>query len=229
MNQDVMVPMAIMALAAVAAAALTARPALKTIRNRSRGPLLPGLLLLLLPALACSGDGAPGASSGAEAVEAAETQVIPGEALNITEPSDRIAQISDIAIAADGTVWVLNTTAPFFMAMSEEGEVLSYRGSRGEGPGEFSRPSNLLRVGPASHLWVYDSRARRLTRIDGGEGRRPKSSSCHGAPARSSTGTTPGMLGPACGSLEGRMVSSSRIRRRISIDRSGCGISKSPT
>ena len=130
--------------------------------------MVPISVLLLLPALACSGDEAPGASP--EAAKALETQVVPVEAMNIAEPSDRIAQISDIAVADDGTVWVLNTTVPFFMAMSAEGEVLSYRGTRGEGPGEFRAPNNLLRAGRPGHLWAYDSRARRLTRIDGPEG-----------------------------------------------------------
>ena len=130
--------------------------------------MVPISVLLFLPALACSGDEAPGASP--EAAKALETQVVPVEAMNIAEPSDRIAQISDIAVADDGTVWVLNTTAPFFMAMSAEGEVLSYRGTRGEGPGEFRAPNNLLRAGLPGYLWAYDSRARRLTRIDGPEG-----------------------------------------------------------
>jgi hypothetical protein len=164
-NQEMMIPILILVPACVAALSLTIRGALVATRNPSRNPISPALLLLfILPAFACSAD-VPPESNGS-----VQTAVIPAEAVNVTEPSDQIAQISDIALHADGTVWVLNTTEPFFVAMSPEGEVLDYRGQRGDGPGELGGPSNLLLAGQPSQVWAFDSRARKVVRVDGPEG-----------------------------------------------------------
>lgn len=165
MNQEMMIPILILVPACVAALSLTIRGALVATRNPSRNPISPVLLLpFILPAFACSAD-VPPESSGS-----VQTTVIPAEAVNVAEPFDQIAQISDIALHADGTVWVLNTTEPFFVAMSPEGEVLDYRGQRGGGPGELGGPSNLLLAGQPSQVWAFDSRARKLVRVDGPEG-----------------------------------------------------------
>lgn len=166
MNQEMMIPILILVPACVVALSLTIRGALVASRNPSRNPISPALLLLfILPAFACSGDVPPESGSSGSV----QTAVIPAEAVNVTEPSDQIAQISDIALHADGTVWVLNTTEPFFVAMSPEGEVLDYRGQRGDGPGELGGPSNLLLAGQPSQVWAFDSRARKLVRVDGPE------------------------------------------------------------
>ena len=153
-------------LALVGLAPLFRRVAPVANRTPSREPISPTFLpLSLLFALACSGDASNGAPF--ETVAASDTEVVPAEAVQVTKPSDQIASIVDLAFDADGTVWVLNTTEPFFVAISDRGEVLDHRGRLGDGPGEFRSPSNLLHAGRPPQVWALDSRARKLARVDG--------------------------------------------------------------
>ena len=166
MKRETMIPILTPVLAP--AVALATRATLTASRNPSKKSIPPPLLLLLLlPAFACSGDGSPNASPHVD--DDLQTRVIPDEAAKVAPPSDSIASIVDIALGADGTVWVMSTTEPFFVAMSLEGEVLDSRGRRGDGPGEFRTPSNLLQVGRPVQIWAYDSRAGKFARVDGPE------------------------------------------------------------
>ena len=174
MTQERTTPVLIVApTAAVSAPPLTILRALDALRNASRTPVPAALLLLLLPALACSGDEPPDASpAGASSPTAGDSEIliISDEALNISAPSDRIARIADLAVADDGTVWVLNTTEPLLVAMSADGEVLRSWGKKGDGPGEFAAPGNLVRAGRPSQVWAFDRQHSKLVRADGPEG-----------------------------------------------------------
>ena len=142
----------------------------EAIPNR-RSPLRPlpaaALFSLALPLLGAAGcsDGPPRGSS-----DTLEAAVIADEAVGAWAPSDSVARILDIAVGADGTVWALNSTDPFLVEMSPEGDVLSYRGKRGNGKGEFRAPVRLLRSGKPDRVWAYDFRHSKLVLVDEPEG-----------------------------------------------------------
>ena len=78
-----------------------------------------------------------------------------------------------LELADDGTVWVLDSAAPFFVGFDQDGEVVSSMGSQGEGPQEFQAPVALVRPRSTDPevegIWTYDRMRHAMTRIVGGE------------------------------------------------------------
>lgn len=118
-------------------------------------------VVVALLVAACSSDTAPQPSTAA-APDA-------GRDPSIAEigTSEEIGHIMDIAEADDGTIWVLNETAPFFVALSPDGEVLRAWGRQGGGPSEFRNPSTL--ISGSTGVWVYDRGHHTIMRVDGPE------------------------------------------------------------
>ncbi len=97
-----------------------------------------------------------------------EPLVMDQDDIHIVGTSDALALIEDLMPAADGAVWALNSTEPFLVLLSAEGEEVRIHGESGEGPGEFSWPSTLARDPSTGAVWVYDASVGRLLRVPEG-------------------------------------------------------------
>lgn len=77
------------------------------------------------------------------------------------------ARVADVAVGADGTIWILDRGDALIKAYDPSGRFLNSVGGSGSGPGEFREPSEIAVHGDT--LAVYDPRQRRLTlfRSDG--------------------------------------------------------------
>jgi hypothetical protein len=95
-----------------------------------------------------------------------QVRVVAQASMEVLGSSDHLSGIRDLEFAADGSVWVLNTAAPFFVVFDREGRELGQAGVRGGGPSEFQAPSALVRLGPA--IWAYDRARHGFTRLDPG-------------------------------------------------------------
>lgn len=84
--------------------------------------------------------------------------------------SDRILRVIDLALAPDGRIWVLNSTDPFFLVFSPDGEVERAFGTEGGGPEEFGFPSALV-LDSAGAIWAHDVPRHALVRVSGNERR----------------------------------------------------------
>ncbi len=93
--------------------------------------------------------------------------VLGPEDIHIVGTSDAIVHIEDLMPAQDGAAWVLNSTDPFLVLLSAEGETLRVTGERGGGPGELSWPSTLVRDPSAGTVLVYDVSLGKLIPIAG--------------------------------------------------------------
>jgi hypothetical protein len=129
-------------------------------RERKQGMRSAAALAAVLAAAAgtaCGGGHGPGTESVEE---------LPGSALTVLGSHDALARVVDLEVSADGTVWVLNGTEPFFLAFTPGGAgwVRSY-GPRGRGPGEFSAPSMLVAGNHPGDVWVYEASRHVLVRI----------------------------------------------------------------
>lgn len=86
------------------------------------------------------------------------------EAYGTPEESDVFfGLISDVEVAPDGTLFVLDKRAMRVVHLSREGEFLGAYGGEGEGPGEFLSPSRMAVVGN-DELVVLDDETFRLNR-----------------------------------------------------------------
>jgi hypothetical protein len=125
-----------------------------------RRPVLPAAVATLaLVAVGCSGG-----DRRARGDPAADQLVSPDE-VHVVGASDAIVRIADVQPTSDGTLWVLNSSAPFFLAFGPDGRLLRSHGARGEGPGEFRTPNVLLGRSASNEVWTYDRGAQALYRI----------------------------------------------------------------
>jgi len=76
--------------------------------------------------------------------------------VHIVGSSESIAEVVDLDVLPDGTVWVLNSAAPFFVGFRPDGQVLGPYGSAGGGPEEFRMPAGFLVGGLRGETWVFD-------------------------------------------------------------------------
>jgi hypothetical protein len=114
-----------------------------------------GAAVFCLSGSACGAS--PGADDGPIVVDAAD--------LNVLGTSDAIAVVDDLAVLADGTVWVQNSGEPYFVGFGPEGERVAAHGSRGGGPDEFGRPVGFVVGGLDGEAWVFDRDRHALVRI----------------------------------------------------------------
>ena len=73
--------------------------------------------------------------------------------------------VADATLLRDGSVAVLNAGTAEVRLFAPDGQHIRTLGGRGEGPGEFNQPRQLLRVGDDS-LAVWDPWERRLSVLD---------------------------------------------------------------
>ena len=77
----------------------------------------------------------------------------------------QFAEVADVAVTPNGTVWVADRDDPRLRAFSPSGRAMKSFGRRGEGPGEFT---GIAKIFPAADgtIAVVDMRLFRLTRMD---------------------------------------------------------------
>jgi hypothetical protein len=98
--------------------------------------------------------------------------VVPATDLQVLPTTELIGVVEDLAILADGTVWVKNSVEPFFVGFAPQGDLLGAHGHAGGGAEEFGAPSVFVVGGLDSEAWVFDHRRHALIRVSNqGEGR----------------------------------------------------------
>lgn len=113
--------------------------------------------LALLALVGCEG------SPDGAADDASRLQVHAAD-LHVLVTSDSIADVEDLAVLPNGTVWVQNSVEPYFIGYGPQGDVLGAHGHAGGGPDEFGAPSGFVVGGLDGAAWVFDRRRHALIR-----------------------------------------------------------------
>lgn len=103
--------------------------------------------LLVLTLSACEHGQAP---EGATPLRLAPSDV------RILGSSESIADVRDLEVLPDGSVWLLNSVEPFFVGFDADGNLVGRHGRSGGGPEEFPRPAGLLTGGLNEEAWAFD-------------------------------------------------------------------------
>jgi hypothetical protein len=115
--------------------------------------------------------------------EAAPDNVVEGLAApTILQPSDvhelgtsaSIADVEDLEVLSDGSIWVLNSVDPFFIGFDPDGNVLQEHGRRGGGPEEFSAPAGFVSGGLDGAAWTFDIRRHTLIEVSQPQSSQPQ-------------------------------------------------------
>jgi hypothetical protein len=123
--------------------------------------------LALAPFLvACGSDGGPAPEDLLD-----QPQVVADDAVRVVAQSELLAEVRDLEIGDDGTVWMLNGSPPFLVGFRGAANGGSTGGTdrvvtggvRGQGPGELTLPGALVRLD--SGVWVFDSRLGTLLQV----------------------------------------------------------------
>lgn len=80
---------------------------------------------------------------------------------SVAGPNDALTRITDLAVARDGTMYLLQPLEQRIRVFSRQGQYLRTIGRRGEGPGEFLGLQGLGWLGDT--LWVSDAALHRIT------------------------------------------------------------------
>lgn len=94
-----------------------------------------------------------------------EPIVIAPSDVHVLGTSESIAAVEDLEVLDDGTVWVLNSIDPFFVAFAPDGQVLHVHGRSGGGPQEFAAPSGFVNGGIDDEAWIFDRRRHALIEV----------------------------------------------------------------
>ncbi len=130
--------------------------------------LVSAAFVLLGGAGAC--DRVPGRSGG----DAGPGIVFEREDVHLLERSDSIAEVVDLEVLADGTVWVLNSVEPLLVGFDSAGQVIRAQGRLGDGPAEFGAPAGFVPGGIDEAPWIYDRQRHLLIGVSGLEAERPE-------------------------------------------------------
>lgn len=98
---------------------------------------------------------------------APRTIVLLDAAVEVLGTSESLAEVLDLEIDADGTVWALNSVEPFFVGFDGSGTVVREHGSAGGGPEEFLLPAGFVSGGLMDSTWVLDGRRHAFVNISG--------------------------------------------------------------
>jgi len=131
---------------------------------RTRRPRMASLVgkVVLFASLALHGCGGPQESiggAGQGSIDLSSSEV------HILGTSEAIAEVKDLEVLRDGSVWVLNSLEPFFLGFGPDGSLLATHGTLGGGPEEFGMPSAFVSGTIGGDAWVLDSRRHSLFRI----------------------------------------------------------------
>jgi len=108
-----------------------------------------------------------GCSGSQESLEdgAREAIIISPSDVHVIGTSEFIAEVKDLEVLQDGSVWVLNSLEPFFLGFSPDGGAPSVFGMVGGGPEEFGIPSAFVTRSIRRESWVLDLGRHALIRI----------------------------------------------------------------
>lgn len=110
--------------------------------------------------LGCGGGG-DRASGDGWAVEEGALTLEPDLLVSETD-SFYFGSVSDIAVAGDGRIFVLDGRARHVKMLRPEGTLLDSIGGEGQGPGEFQGPRQIV-VARGDSLFVLDAQSRRIS------------------------------------------------------------------
>jgi hypothetical protein len=85
--------------------------------------------------------------------------------VHVLGTSESIAAVEDVEVLPDGTVWVLNSIEPFFVAFNADGTLHRVHGRRGGGPEEYGAPSGFVVGGIDGEAWVFDRQRHALRSV----------------------------------------------------------------
>lgn len=117
-------------------------------------------LLALVSALAAC---AESASTGADQ----PTLEFTSADVEVFGTSESLADVLDLEVNADGSVWLLNSVEPFFVGFNGDGSVMREHGASGGGPEEFLMPAGFVSGGLMDSTWVLDARRHAFINISG--------------------------------------------------------------
>ncbi len=103
--------------------------------------------LLVLTLAACERGRAP---EGAAPLTLAPSDV------RVLGSSESLAEVRDLEVLPDGSVWLLNSVEPLFVGFGTEGSIVGRHGAWGGGPEEFRRPAGFLTGGLNGEAWTFD-------------------------------------------------------------------------
>ena len=131
---------------------MTVAPSYAVWKASPSGSRPPWILLVAMAVAACgrSGPDAHRATGAALVLDASEVHVVGS--------SESLAVVEDLQALSDGSIWVLNSSEPFFVRFSGDGEVLQEYGARGGGPEEFLLPAGFVTRTVYGDAWVLDAR-----------------------------------------------------------------------
>lgn len=135
-------------------------------------PLLPWTLAAIVALLAgcdAGSEDAPGDGAAAgNAASGGEIQLT-AEDIERVGTSEALSLVSDLEVDTDGTVWVLDHTAPFLVAFDPDSGVIAELGDQGEGPRELRAPVALTAVRTGNPdvdgIWVFDRARHAMVRV----------------------------------------------------------------
>jgi len=116
---------------------------------------------LLATFAACGGSDTLGSDAASEstALNASDVRVI--------GTSGSLAVVEDLQVLQDGSIWVQNSTEPFFVRFSRDGDLLQEYGTRGGGPEEFLLPAGFVTRTLNGDAWVLDARRHSFIELSG--------------------------------------------------------------
>ena len=117
-------------------------------------------LLILLPLLwGCGGE--PGPNLGAWTLTTDERTLTKDLQVSETERYF-FGDIQDLDVTSAGRIVALDAEATHLKLLRPDGSLIDTLGRRGQGPGEFQRPTNIA-VARGDSLYVFDNQINRLT------------------------------------------------------------------
>jgi hypothetical protein len=115
--------------------------------------------VILMGVVAC--DGAPGISTEPDGAGI----VLERSDVNVLGTSESIAAVADLEVLSDGTVWVLNSVEPLFVAFDANGTITQMRGRLGGGPDEFGAPAGFVLGGVGGEVWIFDQQRHAMIEV----------------------------------------------------------------
>lgn len=100
---------------------------------------------------------------------ASASVVVEASGVTVVGTSESLAAVRDLSVMDDGSIWVLNSTSPFFLHFAPDGTVLAAYGTEGGGPEEFGSPVGFVDGGVEGEAWTFDSRRHLLVALAGPE------------------------------------------------------------
>jgi hypothetical protein len=135
------------------------RNATRPKRHRLADPIGRASLLAVLALLCCEGLEESIGGRAQTSITLSHSDV------HIFGTSEAIAEVKDLEVLQDGSVWVLNSLEPFFIGFSPDGSPSAIHGTLGGGPEEFGMPSAFVDRTIHGDAWVLDSRRHALFKI----------------------------------------------------------------